>query len=573
MNKSKGTIITFYSYKGGTGRSMALANVAWLLAENGKKVLVIDWDLEAPGLHRYLHPFLIDPELSDTPGLIDFFWGYANQAMTPPERNSAETHLGEEVADVTRYVVQLDWSFHNDGLLDFIPAGRQDPEYAERVNSFDWNNFYIRLDGEILLEKVRSLIRNQYDYILIDSRTGVSDTSGICTVAMPDRLVALFTLNNQSIEGVAAVLDSIAAQPAHASMQFFPIICRVELSEKDRLEAARRRTRRLFHRFLNKDRPSTSRDYWSDAEILYQPYYAYEEVLATFGDPTGSEYSENSLLAAMEGLTQKITGLEDLEMPTIPEKKRQTIRHRFTGADSAPPAGQTHSIETQESPEDRTSRARQYSEKMLKDAAYDATRARIKSLVSLLLIIGAGIAISAIQVFFWDYESLPNSIPRIICVFLGLVIAVGKGLISRMTRENILTSLEDWNVKTVNQVDIKKPGRLRIARYVPILAAVTVCLLQVWVAHISPGRSTTDMLTVVLGFLILFLDAYALWQDPDEIYVRSQWIADSISKAQRFYINLAGPYADYPEGPPAYRRFVESVEKIIDISSGRSWTK
>ena len=44
-----GRIITFYSYKGGTGRSMALANVAWLLASNGQRVLAIDWDLEAPG--------------------------------------------------------------------------------------------------------------------------------------------------------------------------------------------------------------------------------------------------------------------------------------------------------------------------------------------------------------------------------------------------------------------------------------------------------------------------------------------------------------------------------------------
>jgi MinD-like ATPase involved in chromosome partitioning or flagellar assembly len=52
-----GRIITFYSYKGGTGRSMALANYAVYLARMpemaGKRVLVIDWDLEAPGLHRY----------------------------------------------------------------------------------------------------------------------------------------------------------------------------------------------------------------------------------------------------------------------------------------------------------------------------------------------------------------------------------------------------------------------------------------------------------------------------------------------------------------------------------------
>jgi MinD-like ATPase involved in chromosome partitioning or flagellar assembly len=61
-NHEPGRIITFYSYKGGTGRSMILANVAWILASNGKRVLILDWDLEAPGLHHYLRPYLIDPD-------------------------------------------------------------------------------------------------------------------------------------------------------------------------------------------------------------------------------------------------------------------------------------------------------------------------------------------------------------------------------------------------------------------------------------------------------------------------------------------------------------------------------
>src|SRR5258706_15890618 len=68
----KGRVITFYSYKGGTGRSMALANVAWMLAMSGERVLVVDWDLEAPGIHRYFHPMLEDEELLETEGLLDF---------------------------------------------------------------------------------------------------------------------------------------------------------------------------------------------------------------------------------------------------------------------------------------------------------------------------------------------------------------------------------------------------------------------------------------------------------------------------------------------------------------------
>lgn len=78
-----GRIITFYSYKGGTGRSMALANIAWILAAAGRRVLTVDWDLEAPGLHRYLHPFLLDPESTATEGVVDFVTEYVRAAISP----------------------------------------------------------------------------------------------------------------------------------------------------------------------------------------------------------------------------------------------------------------------------------------------------------------------------------------------------------------------------------------------------------------------------------------------------------------------------------------------------------
>ncbi len=55
---SEGTIITFYSYKGGVGRTFALANIAALLSTWGYKVLCIDWDLEAPGLHFYFQSWM-----------------------------------------------------------------------------------------------------------------------------------------------------------------------------------------------------------------------------------------------------------------------------------------------------------------------------------------------------------------------------------------------------------------------------------------------------------------------------------------------------------------------------------
>jgi len=135
-----GKIITFYSYKGGTGRTMMLANVAWILASNGKRVLAIDWDLEAPGLHRFFHPFLIDKELVSTKGLIDFIIEFAVESVTPvqEEQDRGNHEWYKTLArQILLYAVSLEWRFPGEGRLDFVPAGQQGKTYSMQVSSFD----------------------------------------------------------------------------------------------------------------------------------------------------------------------------------------------------------------------------------------------------------------------------------------------------------------------------------------------------------------------------------------------------------------------------------------------------
>jgi len=190
-------IITFYSYKGGTGRSMSMANVAWILASQRKKVLMIDWDLEAPGLHRYFSPFLVDPTLSASPGIIDFLRNFAVQSAKVQAAKTANDperppDWYREHADITDYALSLRWPHFRPGTLDLVPAGKQDADYATRVNSFNFDHFYSGLGGGAFLEAAKEYME-VYDYVLIDSRTGVSDTSGICTVQMPETVVICFT--------------------------------------------------------------------------------------------------------------------------------------------------------------------------------------------------------------------------------------------------------------------------------------------------------------------------------------------------------------------------------------------
>jgi formylglycine-generating enzyme required for sulfatase activity len=330
-----GRIVTFYSYKGGTGRSMALANVAWLLASGGQRVLAIDWDLEAPGLHRYFEPFLTDKSLENSTGLIDFVLEFASAAV------SNERHVGQEdwylsYANILAHATPVTWDFPAPGLIHLVPAGRQDAAYSVRVNSFDWRQFYERLGGGIWLEAVKEQIRRSYDYVLIDSRTGVSDTSGICTVQMPDELVVCFTLNQQSTRGASAVACSALEQrrstDGSPTLRVWPLPMRVEGAEQDRLDLARALARTRFSRVLGHLSPSEQDRYWGEVEIFYNPLYAYEEVLAAFGD---RPRQSRSLLASME----KVVGylMRNKSRPSIPlsEDLRVAGLRKFTNRAAA----------------------------------------------------------------------------------------------------------------------------------------------------------------------------------------------------------------------------------------------
>jgi len=310
-----GKIITFYSYKGGSGRSMAVSNIAWILASNGYDVLLIDWDLEAPGLHRYLRPFLVDPELTSSSGVIDFVWDAARVNVTPADKPRAESLATEfsplvDFPSLEDYVVGFDWDFRGKGSISFIPAGRQDENYAQRVNTFSWDNFYERLGGGKLLQGEIGALRKSYDYILIDSRTGVSDTSGICTVQLPDMLAVFFTLNWQSIKGAAAVVSSVRAQRG-ASFPIFPVPTRIENGEQVKLKSATEFARRTFGPFLlhvQSDRSKVLLNeqaaYWHEVETPYVSFYAFEEVPAAFMEETGSQ---RGVLAPMERLAARLS--------------------------------------------------------------------------------------------------------------------------------------------------------------------------------------------------------------------------------------------------------------------------
>jgi hypothetical protein len=328
-----GKIVTFYSYKGGTGRTMALANVGWILASNGLKVLVIDWDLDSPGLHKYFHPFVDEKLVAATPGVIELINDYAWAATVDEHNRAIDWH--RQYAKILPHAISLDWKgFPDEGTLDYVSAGRQNRDYSSSLTSIDWDNFYDRLGGGRFIDALREDMKAHYDYTLIDSRTGLSDVSDICTVHLPDILVDCFTLNYQSIEGAASVAKSVDQRYHYRNIRVLPVPMRVDEAEKDKADAGLDLARTKFDPFPKAMGEYERNDYWASVTIPYKPYYNFEETLAAFGDAPRSPLT---LLGAYERLAAAITEGKVRTLGEMSEETRLTYRTRFIRPRQPPP--------------------------------------------------------------------------------------------------------------------------------------------------------------------------------------------------------------------------------------------
>ena len=188
-------VTTFYSFKGGVGRSMALANAAVELAKRGRRVLAVDFDLEAPGLDTF---DVLRPR-DEVPGVIDFVHEYLDSKRAP---------------DARRFLARSPDIGERGGELWIMPSGAQQASYATHFNQIDWAELYDKRDGYLLFEDLKAQWQQVVDpdYVLIDSRTGHTDTGGICTRQLPDAVALLFFPNEQNLRGLTKVVNDIRSE-------------------------------------------------------------------------------------------------------------------------------------------------------------------------------------------------------------------------------------------------------------------------------------------------------------------------------------------------------------------------
>lgn len=182
-------IIVFYSFKGGLGRSTCLAAFGVQRARAGERVCVLDLDLDSPGIGRLL--------AADSEGLTAS-WGVVDYLVeqAPPEAPLADYyHRCDRVA--------------GSGELIVFPAGRVDEAYADklaRVDMEDSSSVRTAALGK-LLERVRDELKPHW--VLMDARTGLSDSAGRLLSGLAHLHVLLGTTQDQSWQGLNRVLDRL----------------------------------------------------------------------------------------------------------------------------------------------------------------------------------------------------------------------------------------------------------------------------------------------------------------------------------------------------------------------------
>ena len=211
---------TFYAYKGGTGRTLTLANAAKYLSRLGQSVLAVDLDLEAPGLHHKLR--LGGRALSPPPGpgVVDYISYYTEHAAFPDS--------------LAPYVMEVPREEERDGPIRMMPAGNiLDPCYWQRLARINWHQFLFseELEGLQFFVELKERIHLEYrpDFLLLDARTGITEVGGVATTILPDQVVCFLLNNDENLEGTRAVLRGIerASKDRPTPIRVVPVLSRV----------------------------------------------------------------------------------------------------------------------------------------------------------------------------------------------------------------------------------------------------------------------------------------------------------------------------------------------------------
>ena len=164
-------IISVHSFRGGTGKSNTTANVAALLARDGKRVGIVDLDIQSPGIHVL---FGMDQDTDMRHSLNDFLW--------------SECQLREAAHDVTPNI-----DSELTGSVWLVPSSMRPGDIARVMHE--------GYDANRLNEGFRRLVEDlSLDVLLLDTHPGINEET-LLSIAMSNALAIVMRPDNQDYEG------------------------------------------------------------------------------------------------------------------------------------------------------------------------------------------------------------------------------------------------------------------------------------------------------------------------------------------------------------------------------------
>lgn len=236
--QAPGRIVSIYSYRRGTGRSTLAASLGCMLAKQtsgGRGTLLIDMEVSTPSLH-YLFaehagksgsPHSRASAMDTEPGTIELLLEVQNLVgrlkvgfldAPQPKEEARELLAG---VDIARYIVPTDIPG-----LHIMKAGIFNSEFQHKVGRFSFDE--IEQKSPEALAVIADRLREMYDYVVIDSSSGMDDFANAALSSFTDTLVLLMTLNHQNLKAAPdAVLSVLRANPYAVIL---PVPARVDLA-------------------------------------------------------------------------------------------------------------------------------------------------------------------------------------------------------------------------------------------------------------------------------------------------------------------------------------------------------
>ncbi len=197
-------IVSFYSFKGGAGRTTALASFAITRARLGERVAVIDFDLDAPGAGALFAEELVsrDEDGEEVRALAEPQWGVVDYLL---ERPHGAVDLSDYYQPCRRPTVT------GSGEILVFPAGRIDGEYLRKLARVDMEPSPNNAAGlpALLLQIKEDLAPH---WILIDCRAGLGEPSGLALSGLAHLHVLFGTGSEQSWQGLGIVIDRLGKE-------------------------------------------------------------------------------------------------------------------------------------------------------------------------------------------------------------------------------------------------------------------------------------------------------------------------------------------------------------------------